>query len=127
MLQLIDVYDHYLDELRFLAQRARRCPLGRSDPDSQEAEWSYALAPDLGSPVSTVVKAQAVQWHRVLTVWTRNYPGTEWAWHVLWDAVTGWHDYWTVRTPETGGWMPCSDDLWLVWAWQGMTRWAASL
>ncbi|SMC08085.1 hypothetical protein SAMN00768000_3639 [Sulfobacillus thermosulfidooxidans DSM 9293] len=83
MITLSDVYAHYLDELAFLARHATHCPLGPADPDQPAHGWAYTLATDLGGQLSTLIKADAVQFHRVLTLW-HPVSHCRFTWHVFW-------------------------------------------
>ncbi len=125
MITLSDVYTYYLDELAFLARQATHCPLGPADPDQPSHGWAYTLATDLGGQLSTLIKADAVQFHRVLTLW-HPHSRRRFTWHVSWDTVTGWHDYWTFMDGDQRTWLPYPADLWSQWAVEGLPPYVAS-
>lgn len=112
---------HYLDDLAFIARRARRCPTGLADPAQAIPGWYWMLAGDPGhdAVASAVYRDGTEELTEFLTIWYRQdnrpYHGQV-IWDVSWHPALGWSSAWRTRNLYHLAWRPYPGDFLVRWA-----------
>ncbi|WP_053958346.1 hypothetical protein [Sulfobacillus thermosulfidooxidans] len=114
---IVEAFDHFLDEIHLITQRATRCPLGLSDPAGPQPGWAYSLAGDPGHDFAE--RVQRTTWHHdaLVHLWYRDLTGrvvARWIWDVSYWEQDGWGDSWYIRTPRDM-WRRIPDDFLVLW------------